>query len=83
MRWVQIFWGNLIEVLGNFSILLPFSLFFFSFSHSFDDVFGMFGKSRTPWWKKENVCIKREVLEEDDEETKNVNIDSPFKYIDQ
>ena len=42
---------------------------FFSFSHSFDDVFGMFGKSRTPWWQKQNVCIKREVLEEDDEET--------------
>ena len=35
----------------------------------------MFGKSRTPWWQKENVCIKREVLEEDDEETKNVNIE--------
>jgi len=46
-----------------------------SFGHSFDDVFGMFGKSRTPWWQKENVCIKREVLEEDDEETKNVNIE--------
>ena len=35
----------------------------------------MFGKARTPWWQKENVCIKREVLEEDDEETKNVNIE--------
>ena len=27
------------------------------------------------WWQKENVCVKREVLEEDDEETKNVNIE--------
>ena len=35
----------------------------------------MFGKSRTPWWQKENVCIKREVLEEDDEETKNINVE--------
>ena len=38
------------------------------FSHNIDDVFGIFGKQRTPWWQKENVCVKREVLEEDDEE---------------
>merc|ERR1719317_1754795 len=29
------------------------------------DVFGMFGRSRTPWWKKDNVCVQREVLEEE------------------
>ena len=34
----------------------------------------MFGQRSTPWWQKDNVCIKREVLEEDDEETKNVDI---------
>ena len=34
----------------------------------------MFGQRTTPWWKKDNVCIKREVLEEDDEETRNFNI---------
>ena len=39
------------------------------------DVLGMFGRSRTPWWKKENVCVKREVLEEDDQ-PKNINIAS-------
>ena len=38
------------------------------------DVFGMFGRSRTPWWKKENVCVKREVLEEEDDQPKNINI---------
>jgi len=46
------------------------------------DVFGMFGRSRTPWWKKDNVCIQREVLEEDDDHPKNINIlssgNSPF-----
>jgi len=31
------------------------------------DVYSMFGKTKTPWWKKENVCSKREVLEEDDD----------------
>ena len=44
------------------------------FSHNIDDVFGMFGKQRTPWWQKENVCVKREVLEEDDEEVGNINV---------
>ena len=34
----------------------------------------MFGQRTTPWWKKDNVCIKREVLEEDDEETRNFDI---------
>ena len=34
----------------------------------------MFGQRRTPWWQKENVCVKREVLEENDEENQNVNI---------
>merc|ERR1719154_396671 len=38
------------------------------------DVFGMFGKSRVPWWKKENVCVERKVLEEEDEQPKNINI---------
>lgn len=38
------------------------------------DVFGMFGRSRTPWWKKDNVCVQREVLEEDDDQPKNINI---------
>ena len=38
------------------------------------DVFGMFGESRTPWWKKENVCVKREVLEEEDDQPKNIKI---------
>jgi len=38
------------------------------------DVFGMFGRSRTPWWKKENVCVRREMLEEDDDQPKNINI---------
>ena len=38
------------------------------------DVFGMFGRRRTPWWKKENVCVEREVLEEEDEQPKNINI---------
>ena len=38
------------------------------------DVFGMFGRSRTPWWKKENVCVKREVLEEEDDQPTNINI---------
>jgi len=45
-----------------------------SFSHNIDDVFGMFGKQRTPWWQKENVCVKREVLEEDDEEVGKIHV---------
>ena len=35
----------------------------------------MFGRRRTPWWQKENVCVRREVLEEDDEEARNLNIE--------
>merc|ERR1719483_1465004 len=38
------------------------------------DVFGMFGRSRVPWWKKENVCVERKVLEEEDDQPKNINI---------
>ena len=76
MKWVQISLDSLIEVLGNcYRIIIDFQFNFIIFSNSFDDIFGMFGKSRTPWWQKENVCIKREVLEEDDEETKNVNVE--------
>ena len=44
-------------------------------SHSFDDVFGVFGRRRTPWWQKENVCVRREVLEEGDEEARSLNIE--------
>ena len=44
------------------------------------DVHGMFGKTRTPWWKKANVCVEREVLEENDDEPKNVkNITSGMR----
>jgi len=50
------------------------------FGHNVD-VFGMFGKTRTPWWKKANVCIEREVLEEKDDEPKNVvNVTSEMNY---
>eukprot|EP00092_Neocalanus_flemingeri_P035181 GFUD01038285.1.p1 GENE.GFUD01038285.1~~GFUD01038285.1.p1 ORF type:complete len:856 (-),score=258.96 GFUD01038285.1:138-2705(-) len=46
------------------------------FGHNVD-VFGMFGRSRTPWWKKENVCVEREVLEEEDKQPTNIDIISP------
>ena len=59
--------GN--SLLDHFDInlgLTPFS--------NNDDMFGVFGRSRTPWWKKDNVCVKREVLEEDDAQPSNINI---------
>jgi len=59
--------GN--SLLDHFDInlgLTPFS--------NNDDMFGMFGRARTPWWKKDNVCVKREVLEEDDAQPSNINI---------
>ena len=63
----MLFVGN--SLLDHFDInlgLTPFS--------NNDDMFGMFGRSRTPWWKKDNVCVKREVLEEDDAQPSNINI---------
>merc|ERR1712117_807258 len=65
--------GHIGDNFDNFGTSL-ISQFDRSFSHNFNDVFGMFGRQSTPWWKKENVCVKREVLEEDDDEVKNVNI---------
>ena len=37
------------------------------------DVYSMFRKTKTQWWRKENVRSKREVLEEDDD---ILNLDS-------
>ena len=31
------------------------------------DPFSVFGQSRKPWWKGENVCVERDVIEEGDE----------------
>ena len=64
----------MIEVLGKW-IKLKNKSKYKNFSIP-DDIFGIgiFGRRSTPWWQKDNVCVKREVLEEDDEETKNVDI---------
>jgi len=70
---VNIHMGRIGSNFDNFGSSL-ISQFDRSFSHNIDDVFGMFGKQRTPWWQKENVCVKREVLEEDDDRVGNIDL---------
>jgi len=62
--------GNFDSLIGGTSLMSHFDDHF----GSNVDVFSMFGNARTPWWKKDNVCVEREVLEEEDEQPKNINI---------